>query len=561
MTEQILIIDDEESIRITFETFLVDAGYRVLTAGTIEEAQTCLEQDPPDLIFLDIMLGQQSGLDLLKMIHDRRLNSPVVMITGAPEVETAAEAMRQGAFDYIPKPVRLETLLRVSKIALRHKKVLDERETFRSHLEAIFRSLREGLLLVDRSRHLCEANQPLLALVDLPEQIRGMTIDQLPGSVRPSFVSLFEQTLASGKGVASQRLETQDPAGKAATFDVSASPWFDRKGAIEGVVLSVRDQTRLDTLERSIGKRQNFEHIIGRSSAIQRVFDLIENLAEVDTTVLITGESGTGKELVAEALHFRSERRNGAIVKVNCAALPENLLESELFGHLKGSFTGAIKDKIGRFEQADGGTIFLDEIGDISPAMQVRLLRVLQNKEIEKVGGSQTVKIDVRIVAATHQDLAKKVRSGAFREDLYYRLRVVEVPLPPLRERRDDIPLLVEHFIDKFNTRFKHRIEGATEQAMNVLLSYAWPGNIRELENAIERAFVLCRLPLIDKPHLPAEVLHDTGHTFGEPETDREQLLAALEKSAWNKSKAARLLGVSRRTIYRRMEELAITAP
>jgi transcriptional regulator with PAS, ATPase and Fis domain len=288
---------------------------------------------------------------------------------------------------------------------------------------------------------------------------------------------------------------------------------------------------------------------------------LIENLAEVDTTVLITGESGTGKELVAEALHYRSDRRDSTLVKVNCAALPENLLESELFGHIKGSFTGALKDKIGRFEQAHGGTIFLDEIGDISPAMQVRLLRVLQNKEIEKVGATGTIKVDVRIVAATNQDLLKRVREDEFREDLYYRLRVVQIPMPPLRDRREDIPLLIDHFVKAFNQKFKRNISGLSESATTQMTRYDWPGNIRELQHAIEHAFVLCRQDVVDVCHLPPEFnemqLSDTaGHD--EPDDELARVTAALEKTGWNKSKAARLLGVSRRTIYRKMAELGI---
>jgi transcriptional regulator with PAS, ATPase and Fis domain len=292
------------------------------------------------------------------------------------------------------------------------------------------------------------------------------------------------------------------------------------------------------------------------------MFGLIENLAEVDTTVLITGESGTGKELVAEALHYRSNRRDGALVKVNCAALPENLLESELFGHIKGSFTGALRDKIGRFEQADGGTIFLDEIGDISPAMQVRLLRVLQNKEIEKVGGTGTLKVDVRIVAATNQDLLKKVRQDEFREDLYYRLRVVQIPMPPLRDRREDIPLLIDHFVNLYNQRFKRNITGLSESALRLMTLYGWPGNIRELQHAVEHAFVLCRQEIIEIGHLPPELselqLTDQDEV-SEPNDELARVIAALEKAGWNKSRAARLLGVSRRTIYRKMEELGIT--
>jgi transcriptional regulator with PAS, ATPase and Fis domain len=359
----------------------------------------------------------------------------------------------------------------------------------------------------------------------------------------------------------SQRLEIIDPLQKQRILNMSSAPCLSGTGNSLGVVLTVRDETRLETLEKGMKKRQKFEHIVGRSEPVQAMFGLIENLAEVDTTVLITGESGTGKELVAEALHYRSGRRENALVKVNCAALPENLLESELFGHIKGSFTGALKDKIGRFEQAHGGTIFLDEIGDITPALQVRLLRVLQNKEIEKVGGVETIKVDVRIVAATNQDLLNKVDKGEFREDLYYRLKVVQIPMPPLRDRREDIPLLIEHFVGLYNQRFKRQIQGLDEPSSRQMESYDWPGNIRELQHAVEHAFVLCRDEIIGTHHLPPE-LHETVA----PGTDELEVLkddaakisAALEKSGGNKSRAARLLGISRRTIYRKIEELGI---
>ena len=560
-TQHILIIDDEESLRFTLQSFLEDEGYLVSTAGMFAEAKQLIEQSIFDLVFLDIQLGRHSGLELLKIIREKSTHCPVVMITGVPEVATAAEAVRIGAFDYIPKPIRQETLLRVAKMAIKHKTVVDQREQFRAHLSAIFDSVRDGILLIDQGQKILQANHSLVNLFGLPEGIVGMSLAQLPQNIRSTFIEIAEKILVTNEPIVAQRIELTDPSQKPSVLDISASPCLGDTGNPFGVVLTVRDVTRLETLERSLKKRQKFEHIVGRSEAVQAMFGLIENLAEVDTTVLITGESGTGKELVAEALHYRSDRRDNPLVKVNCAALPENLLESELFGHLKGSFTGALKDKIGRFEQAHGGTIFLDEIGDISPAMQVRLLRVLQNKEIEKVGGTGTIKVDVRIVAATNQDLLKKVREDEFREDLYYRLRVVQIPMPPLRDRREDIPLLIDHFVSVYNQRFKRNISGLSESAMTQMTRYGWPGNIRELQHAIEHAFVLCRQDVIDVCHLPPELndmLLGDRHEPDEPDDELARVTAALEKSGWNKSKAARVLGVSRRTIYRKMAELGI---
>jgi PAS domain S-box-containing protein len=561
MTSHILVIDDEESLRFTLESFLLDDGYQVTTAASFPEAEELLQQSLFDLVFVDVQLGRHNGLDLLRIIREKSTLCPVVMITGVPEVSTAAEAVRQGAFDYIPKPIRQETLLRVAKTALKHKEVVDQREQLRANLSAIFDSVHDGILLADQHQNILQANQSLISLFGLPDHVVGMTLAQLPENIRATFVEIAGKTLMTNEPLASQRLEIIDPLQKQRILDVSSAPCLGDSGNPLGVVLTVRDETRLETLEKSMKKRQKFEHIVGRSEPVQAMFSLIENLAEVDTTVLIAGESGTGKELVAEALHYRSDRRENALVKVNCAALPENLLESELFGHIKGSFTGALRDKLGRFEKAHGGTIFLDEIGDITPALQVRLLRVLQNKEIEKVGGSETIKVDVRIVAATNQDLLKKVHKGEFREDLYYRLRVVQIPMPPLRDRREDIPLLIEHFVSLYNQRFKRQIQGVDEAASRKLASYDWPGNIRELQHAVEHAFVLCREEIIGIQHLPPELQEDGASETAGPgvwEDDAAKISAALEKSGGNKSRAARLLGISRRTIYRKMEELGI---
>ncbi|MDH3998521.1 MAG: sigma 54-interacting transcriptional regulator [Desulfuromonadales bacterium] len=559
MPAHILVIDDEESLRFTLEAFLLDAGYLVTTAASFDAAREILEQSVFDMAFLDIQLGADSGLDLLAMIRKQSLVCPVVMITGVPEVKTAAEAVRQGAFDYVPKPIRQDTLLRVAKMALQHKDVVQERERFRTHLEAIFSSVRDGIVLVDQSRTILEANQAFFDIFALPEQVVGMTLDQLPQNIRQEFVSLAENTFYDNQPIVSKRIEIIDQTQQQRVLNISTAPCPDDTGNPQAIVLTARDETRLEALEKSLQKRSKFEHIVGQSEAVQALFGLIENLAEVDTTVLIVGESGTGKELVAEALHYRSDRRDKPLVKVNCAALPENLLESELFGHVKGSFTGAMKDKIGRFQQADGGTIFLDEIGDISPALQVRLLRVLQNKEVERVGGTEPIKVDVRIVTATNQDLRAKVEEDEFREDLYYRLRVVQVPMPPLRDRRSDIPLLVDHFVAMFNERFNRQVEGFSEEALAVMMSYDWPGNIRELQHSVEHAFVLSRDKCLDTQYLPPELQESPSVLSAEGE--EAALIDALKKSGWNKSRAARLLGISRRTIYRKIEELGIEEP
>jgi transcriptional regulator with PAS, ATPase and Fis domain len=338
---------------------------------------------------------------------------------------------------------------------------------------------------------------------------------------------------------------------------LTSSPLKDRFNNFAGAALVIRDVTREIDLERELKERRQFQNIIGNSGKMQQVYELLEDLSDSDTTVLISGESGTGKELVANALHYGSNRAQQPFIKVNCSALSDSLLESELFGHVKGAFTGAISDKIGRFEMADRGSILLDEIGDISANIQLKLLRVIQEKEFERVGESKPFKVDVRIIATTNRDLKQKVKTNHFREDLYYRLKVVEVTLPPLRERIGDIPLLVDHFCKFFNRRFKKNIEGTSAIANRKLSAFPWPGNVRELEHAIEHAFVLCHDRFIGVEHLPPEVREYDGYQGSNSETgsaiDRQTIIQALERTAGNKAKAARLLGISRKTIYRKL--------
>lgn len=558
---RILVVDDEESIRYTFAAFLEDAGHQVCSAASATEALSHLQGEVFDLVFVDITLRGESGLDLLGEIRRRFPLCPVVMITGAPEIDTATEALRRGAFDYIPKPLRQETLLRVSRQALHHREVVEQRERYRAHLEAIFRSVSEGILLVDRDLTVLEANAAAIVMLGLPCEVGGLPLSRLAETISVPLREVSERAIGDRQAIDGYRFEVTTSGPSSRILLMAAAPWAECDGSPQGAVITIRDETRLENLERDLKKRRNFEHIIGQSAVMQQVYGLIENLAEVDTTVLVTGESGTGKELVAEALHCRSPRRNGPLIKVNCAALPENLLESELFGHVRGAFTGAIKDKAGRFQLAHRGTIFLDEIGDVSPAMQVRLLRVLQNKEVERVGSSRSIPVDVRIVAATNSNLQDKVRRGEFREDLYYRLRVVEIPLPPLRERRGDIPLLVDNFVAGFNERFGRRINGLSTDALAVLVAHQWPGNVRELQHAIEHAFVVCRQAEIDITHLPRELQEMSVAAVPPLAGEAALILDALEKAGGNKARAARRLGISRRTIYRKIEEYGITPP
>jgi len=335
---------------------------------------------------------------------------------------------------------------------------------------------------------------------------------------------------------------------------------------LEKALEKLRLQRDTQNLRERVRERYRFHSIVGDAPELQAVYEVVKRAAPTKANVLILGESGTGKELIAQALHEESPRRDRTFVKVNCAALSETLLESELFGHEKGSFTGAIGRKEGRFELADGGTLFLDEIGDISPSTQIKLLRVLQQKEFERVGGTQTIKVDVRLVAATNRDLAAEVKAGTFREDLYYRLNVVAVTLPPLRQRKGDIPALVSHFVEKYGKAYGKEVRGLAPGTLNALLAHDWPGNVRELENVVERAVVLAKAPELTADDLPPSLRgpRPRERTSGSlipgatlHEIEREAILRTLEMVGGSTSRAAELLGISVRKIQYRLKEYA----
>jgi DNA-binding NtrC family response regulator len=449
--QRILVVDDEDNARRAIATILGEEGYEVAEAANGEEALARLVDFSPAVVLSDVRMPRMDGLTLLKRAREQASNAAFIMMTAFASVETAVEAMKLGADNYLVKPL--------------------------------------------------DANAVLVVL--------------------------------------SKALE---------------------KRALEREAESLREQVR---------QRARFHNIVGESPQLQAVYDVIRRAASTRATVLILGESGTGKELIAQAIHHESQRRDKPFVKVHCAALSENLLESELFGHEKGSFTGAVTRKEGRFELADGGTLFLDEIGEISPAVQVKLLRVLQQREFERVGGTQTLKVDVRIVAATHRDLVAEVKAGRFREDLYYRLNVVAVTLPPLRERKSDIPALVNHFLEKYSEAYGKQVRGLAPGTLQALLSYDWPGNIRELENAIERAVVLATGSELTADDLPP-VLRGPRPTGSAPsalipgatlaEIEREAILRTLEMVHGSTTRAAEILGISVRKVQYRLKEYGATA-
>lgn len=441
------------------------------------------------------------------------------------------------------------------------KRTEEELANHRSRLEAIFASVKDGIVTVDPELRVMETNKST-------EDICGINIKEIQGQIFPqcskqcskSCYEILKKTIEEKITIKEYRIECNHPQRHQQLVNVTCSPLLDPGGKFIGAVLVIRDMTLVRELQRELRGRHQFENIVGKSRKMQDVYGLLEDLADLETTVLVTGESGTGKELVAKALHYSGQRAFKPFVTVNCSALAENLLESELFGHVKGAFTGAIKDKEGRFQVANGGTILLDEIGDISPLIQLKLLRVLQEKEFERVGESVPQKVDVRVIACTNKDLKEKVRRGEFREDLYYRLKVVEVALPPLRDHLEDLPLLVDHFCHAFNERFKKNTEGISSEVLSKFMEYPWPGNVRELEHVMERAFILCRGQVITLEHLPSEI-RDYKRTekvlsqqvAGNGSNGAQEILNALNRTGWNKTEAARLLGITRQTVYRKI--------
>lgn len=452
MAYRILVIDDEENMLELYSRILGKEGYKVTTALTAEEALDLFRSKVFDLIIADLALPGMNGVELLKKVKEEDPDIPYILITAYGTVESAVEAMKLGAFDYIPKPFQTEELKIVIKKALKEYQLAQELKRLRSEVK----------------------------------------------------------------------------------------------------------------------ERYSFGNIVGRSKKMLAIFDLVGRVAASNSTVLIQGESGTGKELIARAIHYNSLRKDKPFVAIDCSILPETLLESELFGHVRGAFTGAMKAKKGLFEEANGGTIFLDEIGNISLPIQAKLLRVLQEREIKPLGSTDTIKVDVRIIAATNTDLKELVASGAFREDLYYRIAVIPIVLPPLRERKEDIPLLVDCFLEKFSKENNKPLKRITPKALALLTEYDWPGNVRELENIIERAVLVSDSEEIDESCFPSEIrrLGDESVSLNislkgevnkvKGSVEIEAIKKALALCGGNKTLAAKKLGISRSSLYNKLKEYGI---
>ncbi len=448
-------------------------------------------------------------------------------------------------------------------------------------LEAVLEAMADGVFVVDTQRVVRRWNPAMQRMTGYaPEDVIGKScgvftwLEQTDDAEDGMYCRLF----AAGS-MDRTELTALCRDGSTLPVLVSARVMKNPSGEPMGAVVTVTDLSTLKRLESQVSQlrmevegRFQFHNLVGSSHVMQQVFQRIELAAASETTILVLGETGTGKELAAKAIHYHSPRKDGPLVSVNCSALSESLVESELFGHVKGSFTGALKDHVGRFEQAHGGTIFLDEVGEIPLSVQVKLLRVIQEREIERIGESRPRKVDVRIIAATHRDLRERLQQGQFREDLFYRLNVFPIELPPLRERREDLAPLVAHFLSKFNERSGKQVQRVNQDAMRMMMDYCWPGNVRELENCIEHAFVTCGPGEIDVMDLPIEIRRTDikdricgprSDTAREPKrarrpANRDEILALLRECDWNKAEVARRLGITRTQVWRRMVQLGI---
>jgi len=439
----------------------------------------------------------------------------------------------------------------------------------KNKLQAIFNSRLEGTFTIDKSCKILTFNRSA-------ERITGYSSAEVMGKkcwqvfdsgfcLNECPVGLTKKALSLEKHSNCREIYITQKDGRKIPVRLTTVPLIESGEEQIGAIDSFQDITELHNLSEHLEKRFRLHNIVGRSHGMEQVYWMIENVAKNDSTILISGESGTGKELVARAIHLNSYRKAGPFIAVNCSAYAESLIESELFGHEKGSFTGAVQAKIGRFETAQGGTLFLDEIGDLSPAVQVKLLRILETRWFERVGSIKSKKLDIRLIAATHKDLAQEVANGRFREDFYYRINVVNIHLPPLRERADDIPLLVQDCIAKFALRFNKSISAISPAAVAILQKYAWPGNVRELENVIEHAFVMCHQEYIDVEHLPLKIIETgensiirgiwNGSQLTLEEMEKEMITAALHRYQGNRFKTAKALGIGKATLWRKMHK------
>lgn len=577
----ILYIDDDDLSLDIIGSFLRSSGYEVVPAASGQEGLSLFAGQMPDVVLLDLRMSGMDGLQVLERIRAENQEIPILVVSAVGEMEDVIEAMRLGATNYVIKSLdNLSILNDAVSIAVRNLELVREKQLTqemlaqalhenafnRAQLESIFDSLPDGILTVNAQGKVLMFNNSIQFNCHFDADLfPGQPLHELRHHKNGQCcLRLLQYTLSENRQVLNHRVVCPCMQHMQRVNLATTVPLRDEQGDITGATLIVRDISRQEKLEEELQERRQFRNIIGKSQAMQKVFAMIRRLADVNSTVLITGESGTGKEGIMEALHYAGDRVTGPLCRVNCSALSEELLDSELFGHVKGAFTGAYKDKVGRFETAHKGTIFLDEIGEISHRIQLKLLRILETKSFERVGSSKTTTVDVRIISATNADLEQKIAQGKFREDLYYRLKVLNIIVPPLRERKEDIPLLVDHFCRHFSREFQKEVLGVSKEVMNILLSYDWPGNVRELKHAIEHGCLLSPGGEIFIDHLPQEPIEwsKSGNTEPRPDKPRkltlEDLEQALAQTKGNKLRAAQLLGIHRKTLYRKIHQLGL---
>ncbi|MBW2308973.1 MAG: sigma 54-interacting transcriptional regulator [Deltaproteobacteria bacterium] len=431
---------------------------------------------------------------------------------------------------------------------------------------AILDSIDEGVFTVNREKEILFFNAPaeLITGFSAKEAIGQYCFDILRCN-RCNTICPVDQTFQTGKQIVNEAAVITNVKGIRIPININTSPLLDERGKVMGTVFTFRDLTEIEILRKELNGRYTYQDIISKSPRMRSLFDTLPIIAESDSTVLIQGASGTGKELVARAIHELSKRRNGPLVDINCGGIPDTLLESELFGYKKGAFTDAKTDKPGRIALAQGGTLFLDEVGEMSPALQVKLLRFLEQKRYIPLGGTEPLSADVRIISATHRDLHREMQRGDFRDDLFYRINVIRIDLPPLCDRKEDIPLLARHFVQRINARLGKSILGISDEVLRVLMNYPFPGNIRELENIIEHAAVLCRGSIIEIKDLPKELTEKVETTVGEKHlfsplnrVEAEVIRKTLEEHGGDRIQTANALGISRSTLWRRIKRYGL---
>jgi len=431
----------------------------------------------------------------------------------------------------------------------------------------ILNCISDGVLTIDLDGRINYVNKAMQELLGYPDN--AMIGKRCENFIRSNICAtedcVLRRTLAKRERLSNYESFIENREGRRVPVNINTDLLFDETGSLIGIVEVFRDISQIKELKERLEDIYQFGNIVTKDRRMKEIMAILPSVAQTKSTVLIEGESGTGKELIAKAIHNNSRRKDKPFIAVNCAAIPDTLIESELFGHVKGAFTGAYQDRVGRFELANHGTIFLDEITDMSLATQAKLLRVIQEEKFERVGGTKTIAVDVHIIAATNKGLLKEVKEGRFREDLFYRISVFPISLPPLRERREDIPLLITHFVEKFNKEMEKEIDNIAPQAMNVLLNYYYPGNIRELKNIIEHAFICSKDNTILPEHLPAELLREgerlnitTSPASSLDNVEKEWILRTLEETGWRYAETARRLGISRTTLWRKVKSFGI---